>query len=142
IGDLMRRLPDASGQPDHAQISLAYDRAIVAIDSAPEAQRPAKAEIERVTRLAYQFEALSPTPVTRGGRLTRAARQVNVGYAPAPLQFEYDKDELTEAGKAQAQTLLRQLQDQRMPQLQLVGHTDPVGSNEYNDDLSERRAKA
>jgi outer membrane protein OmpA-like peptidoglycan-associated protein len=143
IGNLRRKLPDANGKLDHAKISLAYDRAVVAIDKAPASQRPALAEIGRLSRLAYQFEALSATPVTREGPFTRdVLRQINVGFVPAPLQFEYDKAELTEAGKVQAQNLLKQLRARDMPQLHLVGHTDPVGSDSYNDDLSIRRAIA
>jgi outer membrane protein OmpA-like peptidoglycan-associated protein len=139
IAELQRKVP---GKLDHAKISKAYDRALVAIDAMPEAQRPPKAEIGRLARLVYQFEALSDTPLKLEGKLTRAARQINVGYVPAPLQFEYDKAELTLAGKAQAQILLAQLKARQMPDLQLIGHTDPVGSFDYNDDLSLRRAAA
>jgi outer membrane protein OmpA-like peptidoglycan-associated protein len=139
IADLQRKVP---GKLDHAKISMAYDRALVALDEAPASLRPAPTEIGRLTRLAYQFEALSDTPLRREGGFTRSARQITVGYVPAPLQFEYDKAELTLAGKTQAQALLAQLQARKMPELHLVGHTDPVGSFEYNDDLSLRRAAA
>lgn len=139
IADLQRKAP---GKLDHAKISMAYDRALVALDEAPKSVRPDAAAIARLARLAYQFEALSDTPLKRDGAYTRGARQVNVGYVPAPLQFEYDKDELTLAGKAQAQILLAQLKARKMPELELIGHTDPVGSFEYNDDLSLRRAAA
>jgi outer membrane protein OmpA-like peptidoglycan-associated protein len=139
IADLQRKVP---GKLDHAKISMAYDRALVAVDEAPKSLRPGKDQIARLARLAYQFEALADTPLKRDGAYTREARQVTVGYVPAPLQFEYDKAELTLAGKAQAQILLAQLQAQKMPELELIGHTDPVGSFEYNDDLSLRRAAA
>jgi outer membrane protein OmpA-like peptidoglycan-associated protein len=142
IGDLRRRLPSASGAPDHAAVSLAYDAAVRAIDLAPPAARPPAAEIERLVRLAYQYEALSPTPVPRRGLLTRTARQIDVERTPVALQFVYDKDQLTEAGHAQAENLLRLLGDEGMPPLHLVGHTDPVGSDEYNDKLSVLRAAA
>ena len=142
IADLQRKVP---GSKDNAKISMAYDRALVAIDEMPEAQRPPASEIGKLSRLAYQFEALAVgdgTPIKRDGGFTRSARQITVGYVPAPLQFEFDKDELTLAGKAQAQILLAQLKARGMPELHLVGHTDPVGTFEYNDDLSLRRAAA
>jgi outer membrane protein OmpA-like peptidoglycan-associated protein len=146
IAELQRKLP---GKKDHAKISMAYDRALVAIDEMPEAQRPPPAEVGRLARLVYQFEALSDTPLRLDGKLTRSARSarssgrnIKVDYVPAPLQFEYDKAELTLGGKAQAQILLAQLKARQMPELQLVGHTDPVGSFEYNDELSLRRAAA
>ena len=59
-----------------------------------------------------------------------------------PLQFVYDKDVLTDAGKAQAENLFNLLKEEGMPPLHLVGHTDPVGSDGYNDKLSMRRALA
>ena len=146
IAELQRKVP---GKLDHAKISMAYDRALVAIDEMPEAQRPPRAEVGRLARLVYQFEALSDTPLKLEGKLTRTARSagssdrnIKVDYVPAPLQFEYDKAELTLGGKAQAQILLAQLKARQMPELKLVGHTDPVGSVEYNDELSLRRAAA
>jgi outer membrane protein OmpA-like peptidoglycan-associated protein len=142
IGDLRRQLPSAGGAPDSAAVSLAYDAAVRAIDLAPRAARPPAAEIERLVRLAYQYEALSPTPVPRRGLLTRTARQIDVERTPVPLQFVYDTDRLTEAGQAQAENLLRLLKDEGLPPLHLVGHTDPVGSDAYNDRLSVLRAAA
>ena len=139
IADLQRKIP---GKADHAKISMAYDRALVALDSAPDSAKPGKEAIGRLARLAYQHEALADTPLKRDGRLTRDIRQIGVGYAPAPLQFEYDKDVLTLRGKAQAQNLLAQLKALKVPELELVGHTDPDGTFEYNDDLSLRRAAA
>jgi OmpA-OmpF porin, OOP family len=142
IGDLKRRLPSAGGAPDYAAVSLAYDAAVRAVDLAPPAARPPAAEIERLVRLAYQHEALSPTPVPRRALFTRTARQINVEHTPVPLQFVYDKDQLTAAGHAQAENLLQLLKEQGMPPVHLVGHTDPVGSDEYNDKLSVLRAVA
>jgi OmpA-OmpF porin, OOP family len=142
IGDLRRRMPAASGQLDHAAVSLAYDEAVRAIDLAPPSARPAEAEVGRLVRLAYQYEALSPTPVPRRATFTRTARQINVERIPVPLQFVYDSDKLTAAGSVQAQNLLGLLKEEGMPPVRLVGHTDPKGSDEYNDRLSVRRAVA
>ena len=142
IGDLRRRMPSADGHPDHAAVSLAYDEAVRAIDLAPPSVRPATAEIERIVGLAYQYEALSPTPVPRRATFTRIARQINVERTPVPLQFVYDSDKLTEAGLEQARNLLGLLKEEDMPPILLVGHTDPKGSDDYNDKLSVRRAVA
>src|SRR5262245_28430066 len=142
IGDLRRQIPSADGQPDHAAVSLAYDEAVRAIDLAPPSARPTTAEIERIVALAYQHEALSPTPVPRRATFTRTARQINVDRTPVPLQFVYDSDKLTEAGLAQARNLIGLLKEEGMPPIRLVGHTDPKGSYEYNDRLSVRRAVA
>jgi len=142
IGDLRRRMPAADGQPDYAAVSLAYDEAVRAIDLGPETARPAEGEIARVVGLAYQYEALSPSPVPRRSTFSRVARQINVEHVPVPLQFIYDSDKLTEAGLVQARNLLDLLKEEGMPPIRLVGHTDPKGSDEYNDRLSVRRAVA
>ena len=142
IGDLRRRMPGADGRPDHAAVSLAYDQAVRAIDLAPASARPPEAEIGRLVGLAYQYEALSPTPVPRRATFTHTARAINVERTPVPLQFVYDSDELTNAGLAQARNLLGLLKEEGMPPIRLVGHTDPKGSDEYNDKLSVRRAVA
>ncbi len=142
IGDLRRRMPSADGQPDLAAVSLAYDEAVRAIDLAPAWARPAATEIERLVALAYQYDALSPTPVPRRATFTRIARQINVERTPVPLQFVYDSDKLTEAGLTQARNLLGLLKEEGMPPIRLFGHTDPKGSDEYNDKLSVRRAVA
>jgi outer membrane protein OmpA-like peptidoglycan-associated protein len=142
IGDLRRRLPDASGRPDYAGASLAYDRAVRAIDAAPAWAKPTTAETTRLVDLAYQFEAISPIPVPRVGMITRTARQIDVERTPLPLQFVFDSDEMTEAGLAQAEHVLNLLKGEDMPRLHLVGHTDPTGPDDYNDELSLRRAKA
>lgn len=142
IGDLKRRLPDASGRPDYAGASLAYDRAVQAIDAAPPSAKPTTAVTTRLVDLAYQFEAISPVPVPRGGMITRTARQINVERMPLPLQFVLDSDQMTEAGLAQAEHVLSLLKGENMPQLHLVGHTDPTGRDDYNERLSLRRAKS
>jgi outer membrane protein OmpA-like peptidoglycan-associated protein len=142
IGDLKRRMPAADGQPDHAAVSLAYDEALRAIDLAPPSARPATTEIERIVGLAYQYEALSPTPVPRRATFTRTVRQINVERTPVPLQFVYDSAKLTAGGLAQARNLIGLLKDEGMPPIRLIGHTDPKGSDAYNDTLSVRRAAA
>jgi outer membrane protein OmpA-like peptidoglycan-associated protein len=142
IGDLKRRLPSAGGAPDPAGVALAYDAAVRTIDLAPPAARPPAAEIERLVRLAYQYEALSSRPVARRALFTPTARRIDVERTPVPLQFVYASDELTAAGKVQAETVLRLLKDEGMPPILLIGHTDPVGSDDYNDRLSLRRAVA
>lgn len=93
-------------------------------------------------KLAYQFEALSPTSVPTRAAFTRTGRQVNLKRTPIPLQFVYNSDQLTEAGQAKAKDVFELLKEEGMPQLQLVGHTDPKGSDDYNDKLSVQRADA
>jgi outer membrane protein OmpA-like peptidoglycan-associated protein len=142
VAELRARLP---GKRDHTKIGMALDRALVAIDDMAASERPSREEIRRLAQLAYQHEALAAaagTPIQREGSFRDVVRQLTVGYVPAPLQFKYNEAVLTLAGEAQAKALLIQLQARKTPPLKIIGHTDPDGTFEENDQLSLRRAAA
>ncbi len=92
--------------------------------------------------LAYQYQARSPTPVKSRALYSREARRIFVGRTPVPLQFVYNEDNLTELGKAEAERMAKVLQEEKNPRIHLVGHTDPKGSESFNDRLSRLRAAA
>ena len=55
--------------------------------------------------------------------------------------FEFDSADLTEEGQAQMEELFNQLADYRgVTEISVVGYTDSTGPEEYNQQLSERRA--
>jgi OOP family OmpA-OmpF porin len=56
--------------------------------------------------------------------------------------FQFDKAELTEAGKAEIDKLAAGLSDASIDNITVVGHADRIGSDQYNQRLSERRAEA
>lgn len=69
--------------------------------------------------------------------------------APAPVQkmtlnadanFDFDKATLKPAGKANLDQFMAGLSGARVSAITVVGHTDSVGSDAYNQKLSERRA--
>lgn len=100
-------------------------------------------------------DALLPArsgPVTRS--MTRAAtRGISIeGELPPELDlpkvsltinFEFDSWRLTNDGMLTLRTLAKALEDKRLAgmQFQIAGHTDDVGTPEYNQNLSEQRAK-
>jgi outer membrane protein OmpA-like peptidoglycan-associated protein len=49
---------------------------------------------------------------------------------------------MTDLGEMYAAELFELLSAQNKPTISLVGHTDPKGSDEYNDALSKRRSAA
>ena len=59
---------------------------------------------------------------------------------PTDLLFEFDKAELRESAKASLQKLGKLIQRNPATSFGIEGHTDSFGSDEYNQDLSERRA--
>jgi outer membrane protein OmpA-like peptidoglycan-associated protein len=62
---------------------------------------------------------------------------------PSRIEFEFDSERLTDRGKQDldvfGQALVSDLSEQTIV---LEGHTDSMGTDEYNQSLSERRAKA
>ena len=58
------------------------------------------------------------------------------------IYFEFDKDELMPRSFVELKKLLGILQQQPKMAIEIVGHTDDLGNDAYNLDLSRRRAKA
>jgi outer membrane protein OmpA-like peptidoglycan-associated protein len=144
VADLERQLADASGNRDgYANVSQAYYDVLQAVEEAPPSRpQPSPAERERIVMLAYQHQAMSPKLVKARGLYSREVRKMFVARTPVPLQFVYDQDKLTELGAAEAERMAKVLEEEHNPRIHLIGHTDPKGSDAYNDDLSRRRAEA
>ncbi|RYE79235.1 MAG: OmpA family protein, partial [Oxalobacteraceae bacterium] len=64
-----------------------------------------------------------------------------VSYS-ADAFFDFDKAVLKPAGKASLDDLVGKLKDINLEVIIAVGHTDSVGTDEYNQKLSVRRAEA
>lgn len=77
--------------------------------------------------------ATAPTPP--------AAESVGIGL---PIQFGYNSDEITGESRPYVDELGKMLSrdDLRSEKIVIEGHTDASGSSQYNQKLSERRAKA
>jgi outer membrane protein OmpA-like peptidoglycan-associated protein len=101
----------------------------------------------------YQF-AVAATPgateyTTRGiVRQVQEARRDHTASGgtariPSRIEFEFDSDRLTSQGKLDLDVFGEALKtDLREGAVALEGHTDAVGTDEYNQALSERRAAA
>jgi OmpA-OmpF porin, OOP family len=60
----------------------------------------------------------------------------------ADALFDFDKAELKPEGKAMLDDLIRVLQGARYEVILAIGHTDRIGTAQYNQKLSVRRAEA
>jgi outer membrane protein OmpA-like peptidoglycan-associated protein len=76
-------------------------------------------------------ERVAPPPPPKGTKIAEI---------PGP-NFDFDKATLTAAGKAKVADAARTLKDNSSVHVEVGGHTDSIGSDAYNQRLSERRAK-
>ena len=58
------------------------------------------------------------------------------------LEFDFDKDTLSKKSRPEMEKIIATLFDLNVRSLIIEGHTDSMGSDDYNQALSERRAKA
>lgn len=57
------------------------------------------------------------------------------------LEFDFDRDTLTKGSKKEMEKIISTLFELNIKSLIIEGHTDSMGSDDYNQNLSERRAK-
>lgn len=65
----------------------------------------------------------------------------SVGAVYLPIRFDFGSDQIDAAGAREAETVANFLLSNKVYRLTVVGHTDEVGSDAFNLDLSLRRAK-
>ena len=126
------RLNDAvgnRGDADLYSVSLVYKLGRPA--SATPAYQPAP-EVAPVVAMPAPVVVAAPAP-------TPVAEKVS--FASEAL-FDFDQSTLKPQGKAALDQLLGQLKGMDLEVIVTVGHTDAVGSDAYNQKLSQRRAEA
>lgn len=74
--------------------------------------------------------------------LTRIPLETGKAIRLKNLYFEFDKDELMPRSYVELNKLLNIMREHPGMVIEIVGHTDNLGSDPYNLDLSRRRAKA
>ena len=100
--------------------------------------------------------AAAPAPAPEP-KLEPAPQPQPLAQAPAPapapvviekvslstdVLFSFNKAELTPAGQQRLDDLAKNAQGANVEQVVLTGHADRIGSEEYNKELSEKRAQA
>jgi outer membrane protein OmpA-like peptidoglycan-associated protein len=76
-----------------------------------------------------------------GATVERVGEGIDVTFA-SELLYSVDADQLCPAGEEKLRDLATTFDRYRDTDLLIVGHTDSVGSESYNEALSERRARA
>lgn len=119
-GDVGRVIVTRSGTT--TELADAYASARAYERGAVEQVAAEPAEVHRT--FAPVLEALPPRPVTH------------------TVYFMLDSDELTPESREQALAILAEVAQRPVADIVVIGHTDRVGSLEYNDRLSLQRAAA
>jgi outer membrane protein OmpA-like peptidoglycan-associated protein len=76
-----------------------------------------------------------------GATITRVGEGIAVTF-PSGILYPFNSTEILPDGKANLQTLASSLEQYPNSDILIVGHTDSVGTDAYNLDLSQRRAQA
>jgi OOP family OmpA-OmpF porin len=91
------------------------------------------------------MEAPAPAPAVVAAPIVAKAAPVptseKVSFAAEAL-FDFDKSIVKPQGKAALDDLLAKLKGMNTEVMVTVGHTDSIGSDDYNQKLSQRRAEA
>jgi OOP family OmpA-OmpF porin len=97
--------------------------------------------------------SVPPAPIAKAPEPAAAPAPAPLAAAPAPIViekitlstdvlFEFNKADLKPAGQQKLDELAKNAQGANVEKVVLVGHADRIGSEEYNQELSENRAKA
>jgi outer membrane protein OmpA-like peptidoglycan-associated protein len=114
-----------------AQSNAARMNANAANQQANAANLQAAAATEQAARLQAEIDALKATPTDRGLVLTLG-----------DVLFDTAKSELNSGASRKLDQLAQFLSEHKDRRVQIDGFTDSVGSESYNQELSQRRANA
>ena len=76
-----------------------------------------------------------------GATVERVGEGIQVTFASG-LLFDFDSDQIRSEAANNLRSLAQNLREYPQSELLIVGHTDSVGDDSYNEALSERRARA
>jgi len=138
--------PAPVAAPEPVAAAPAVEMAPVAeVAPAPAVEAPAPAPEPKAAPapavVAAPAPAPAPAPVVAAPAAKPALGPVKMSFA-ADAFFDFDKSLLKAEGKAKLKDLVAKIQNISLEVVIAVGHTDSVGTDAYNQKLSERRAEA
>ncbi len=140
LGDIARKKKDFAKAADYYLIAL--EEASDATHT-PDWMAPDEAYIRHLDKSATEMRLASNAPprlsIRSGCKISY--RSVTIRKKTTPIRFKFGKDEFADHSEAAAMDLFKCLQSVGAKGVTLVGHTDPVGSDDVNQELSERRAE-
>jgi OmpA-OmpF porin, OOP family len=95
--------------------------------------------MEEALLLAPQLEVVRTRAGDCGGIFLQNIRGFTPKGRPIPITFDFNKASLNKTGEVAAKILLDCVKQSGYSEITLSGHTDPVGSESYNFELSAKR---
>jgi outer membrane protein OmpA-like peptidoglycan-associated protein len=92
--------------------------------------------------LTHAWAAKLKTLISEGKISPTLMEEKRKNFIFKPIYFEFDKDEIKEEFKSYLKEMAEIVLSHSDLRLKVIGHTDGDGSDQYNLDLSKRRAKA
>ena len=95
---------------------------------------------------AAQLTSAGPKPTTSSEAQVQSQFGAALGARPlAPAQFTLyfieGKDEFTDVSKREFDSVFAEIAKRPVPDVLVIGHTDSVGTDAFNDNLSRQRAE-
>jgi len=90
----------------------------------------------------HTMKAVAVTPADVNTVFGSALRAQPIPPKTYVLYFENDSDRLTDASKVSFEAVFKEIAQRQASEIVVTGHTDTMGTNDYNDKLSLERAKA
>lgn len=131
-----------------SQFEAAYELSLGTLDGAMVKRDAAKPAIQKALYLkaseAMQLSGDFGKALSRSGDAsgTFGTRGIKPRKVPVPVEFDHDSAALTPKSLKQVDTIVAFLIKRQYRELEVIGHTDWHGSGEYNQALSERRARS
>jgi len=130
------------GGPEAPAKTAAYNPYVAPIEPMATTPTPAPAPspVSTLPPASQPFLRPQPTPIApQQAPEPGAWAKVKI---EADTLFGFDQDQLQADGKNALDSLILALQRVDIDEIQVIGHTDRLGSQAYNDKLSKRRAEA
>lgn len=151
-GQRLSRGNETSSKAAYAKAAEYYQRSLNDIlDKTDNPVPPPRDKIRVIYARAQEMRALAPNHVPAPDLRDGSPGGTNAvdyrGFTPEailiPVEYEYNKTVFTPKGRDAAAELAEVLKkSEGVKQIRLVGHTDPVGGDAFNDMLSIGRANA
>lgn len=157
----VRRMPEAGAVPTDPEPPLEVAPAPDAAEATPLAQAPTRPRAGQADLVPPLPAPPSPPPTAGADLVPSPSRSPRTAADAAPPEalaegglqaekvvletdtyFDFDKSTLKPAGKRKLDELASRLSTTELEVVVATGHTDWIGTNRYNQKLSERRARS